>query len=64
MTSSEFVELVRKMRASQKFYYKLDPRDRQKKLEALIASKQLEKQVDDAVITDPHNLVTESGLNG
>lgn len=64
MTSSEFVDLVHRMRAAQKLYYKIDPRDRQKKLEALISSKQLEKQVDDAVITDPHNLTVESGLHG
>lgn len=64
MTSAEFIELVRRMRSAQKFYYKLDPRDKDKKLEALLASKKLEKEVDDAQISDPHNLVTESGLNG
>lgn len=62
MKAAEFVDLVRKMRTAQKFYYKLDPRDRDKKLEALISSKQLEKQVDDAVIDDIHNLVTESPI--
>lgn len=64
MTCVEFRELVRKMRAAQKLYYSLHPvNDRQKKLEALIASKQLEKQVDQAEISDPHNLVTDSPLN-
>lgn len=62
MKCAEFVELVRQMRSAQKFYYKLDPRDREKKLEALISSKQLEKKVDDAVIDDIHNLVTESPI--
>lgn len=62
MTCTEFKSLVERMRSAQKFYYKLDPRDREKKLEALIASKKLEKEVDDAVIDDPQNLVTESPI--
>jgi hypothetical protein len=62
MKAAEFIDLVRRMRSAQKFYYKLDPRDRDKKLNALIASKQLEKQVDDATIDDIHNLVTESPI--
>jgi len=62
MTSVEFIALVKRMRSAQKFYFKLDPRDRDKKLEAMIASKKLEKEVDDAEITDPQNLVTESPI--
>ena len=63
MTSAEFVTLVRRMRAAQKRYYKLHPvNDRQAKLEALVTSKQLEKQVDQAEISDPQNLVTDSPI--
>jgi len=62
MKYPEFKALVDRMRAAQKFYYKLDPRDRDKKLSALIASKELEKQVDNAVIDDPQNLVSESPI--
>lgn len=64
MTAQQFVELARRMRAAQKFYYKLHPvNDREKKLEALIKSKQLEKEVDTAEIEDIHNLETGSPLN-
>ena len=53
MSKDEFIELVRRMRAAQKTYYKLHPQtDRDKKMEALIVSKQLESQVDKAVIED------------
>lgn len=62
MKASEFEQLVRRMRSAQKFYYKLDPRDTVKKVEALVKSKQLEKEVDDAVIDDPANLVTPSPI--
>lgn len=64
MTSAEFKVLVRQMRTAQKRYYALHPvNDRQLKLEALIKSKQLEKAVDAAEISDPQNLVTDSPLN-
>lgn len=57
MTAIQFIDLVKRMRAAQKFYYKLHPvNDREKKLEALIKSKQLEKEVDTADIDDPANL--------
>jgi hypothetical protein len=60
MKAAEFIILVRKMRTAQKIYYKLHPiNDRMKKLEAMMASKQLEKQVDNADIDDLYNLVTE-----
>jgi hypothetical protein len=56
MTAAEFVDLVRRMRAAQKKYF------RERTSQALIESKQLEKQVDEAEITDIHNLVTESPI--
>lgn len=62
MKASQFVVLVREMRDAQKFYYRLDPRDRDKKLEALIRSKALEKEADNATIDDPANLITESPI--
>ncbi len=64
MRSAEFIDLVRRMRQAQQDYYSYRGPDSQHKRNLLITSKQLEKQVDDAVITDPQNLVTDSGLNG
>lgn len=63
MKAIEFEALVRKMRAAQKYYFQINPAtDMPKKIEALVRSKQLEKEVDNAVIDDIHNLVTESPI--
>lgn len=63
MKAFEFVELVKRMRKAQKFYYSLNPKiDLVRKTEALVAAKMLESQVDKANIDDLHNLVTESPI--
>lgn len=63
MTAQQFIDLVRKMRKAQKLYYSLNPKtDTVRKTEALVAAKQLEKQVDTAEIEDIHNLVTDSPI--
>jgi hypothetical protein len=59
----DYMQLVRRMRMAQRKYFKLDPRtDMEKKIEALVEAKRLEKEVDNAEIDDIHNVVTESPI--
>lgn len=53
MKATEFIELVRKMRKAQKYFFSLSPRDVERKTEAMITAKKLEHQVDHAEIEDP-----------
>lgn len=47
MKTAEFIELVYRMRNAQRHYYRLDPRtERDKKTEALVSAKIVERQVD------------------
>lgn len=53
MSLPELLDLVRRMRTAQRKYYKLHPvNDRQAKTEALIESKQLEREVDIALVAE------------
>jgi hypothetical protein len=57
MTLFELLKLVRTLRAMQRKYYKLDARtDRDAKMEALVTSKILERQLD--------QVLNECGLEG
>lgn len=56
MKAIEFIELTRKMRKAQKYFFSLSPMDVERKTAAMIAAKKLEKEVDNADIEDPANL--------
>lgn len=56
MKAIEFIELTRKMRKAQKYFFQLSPRDMERKLEAMNIARKLEKEVDNADIEDPANL--------
>ena len=63
MKAAEFELLVRRMRSAQTYYRKLDDvTDSERKLDALVKMKKLEREVDNADIDDIHNLVTQSPI--
>lgn len=56
MKATEFIELVKRMRKAQKYFFSLSPRDVERKTEAMINAKKLEHQVDHAEVEDPASL--------
>ena len=63
MKAAEFELLVRRMGSAQTYYRKLDDvTDSERKLDALVKMKKLEREVDNADIDDIHNLVTQSPI--
>lgn len=50
MTLIELFKLARELRKAQRHYYRLDPHtDREKKIEALVSAKILERQLDQVI---------------